>query len=60
MWTLILTISLKSQFNHALDVQIRPNLPTEQTCLKVGTQSSVDLKSFNPKVEVKISCVEQL
>jgi hypothetical protein len=55
MYTLILIISLKSQFNHALDIRYVDNL-TIQTCQHFGEVSKKKLKQFNPDVEVDISC----
>lgn len=56
MWTLILTISLKSQFNHALDVKFVQNINTEQQCLDLGSKTTDDLKYFDKDVHTKIRC----
>ena len=57
MYTLILIISLKSQFNHALDVKTQsiPNA-TQQSCMALGEKISAELKSFNRDVETKYFC----
>lgn len=56
MWTLILTISLKSQFNHALDVKIVQNLTSEHHCQQLGNTITEDLKFFDKDVHTKIRC----
>lgn len=58
MWTLVLTISLMTKFNHALDVQYFPNIVSKEQCEKNGQQITMDLKSFNKEVETKIFCYE--
>lgn len=58
MYTLILIISLKSQFNHALDANIKPGFATEQTCVRAASTAIGMLKSFNESVEAKYSCLK--
>lgn len=59
MWTLILTTSLVSQFNHALDIRVVTNLSTEHHCNSVGNTAAADLKHFNKEISVKISCIKE-
>lgn len=58
MWILILTISLKSQFNHALDTKYVQNLPSKEACERVGQVSEADLLHYNSDTKVTISCVK--
>ena len=59
MYILILIISLKSQFNHALDVRTQSIQTLHQNpefCMALGEKISVELKSFNKDVETKYFC----
>lgn len=56
MWLLVLTISLKSQFNHALDIRQVDFLPNEEICKSIGNTMTADLKAFNKDVETTIRC----
>lgn len=56
MYILILIISLKSQFNHALDVKTVDGIHREDTCMFIGEKMSFELKSFNKDVETKYYC----
>lgn len=56
MYILILIISLKSQFNHALDFRSVSGIKTEIVCKNMAEKSIRDLKHFNPDVEVEYSC----
>lgn len=60
MYILVLIISLKSQFNHALDVrtqQLPLNSMTQPgSCLALGEKISSELKLFNKDVETKYFC----
>ena len=57
MYILILIISLKSQFNHALDVRTQAlSNSTQQSCIALGEKISAELKSFNRDVETKYFC----
>ena len=59
MYILILIISLKSQFNHALDVRtqsIQTLHPNPEFCMALGEKISAELKSFNKDVETKYFC----
>ncbi len=56
MYILILIMSLKSQFNHALDIRVVENIYSHQSCLDLGKTITQDLKSFNREVETKYSC----
>jgi hypothetical protein len=49
-------MSLKSQFNHALDIRVVENIYSHQSCLDLGKTITQDLKSFNREVETKYSC----
>ena len=60
MYILILIISLKSQFNHALDVRTQ-SIPITthahpEFCMALGEKISAELKSFNKDVETKYFC----
>lgn len=56
MYILILIISLKSQFNHALDVKIQDNIATERICHNIGEKTITELKNFNKDVDAKYLC----
>ena len=59
MYILILIISLKSQFNHALDVRTQSIQTLHQNpefCMALGEKISAELKSFNKDVETKYFC----
>ena len=59
MYILILIISLKSQFNHSLDVRTQsiPNAARgQELCMALGEKISAELKSFNKDVETKYFC----
>ena len=56
MYILILIISLKSQFNHSLDIKTIDNIHSEQECIMLGKKITLDLKEFNNDVETKYSC----
>lgn len=56
MYILILIISLKSQFNHALDVKTVDGIGRQDTCMLIGEKISIELKSFNKDVETKYYC----
>lgn len=56
MYILILIVSLKSQFNHALDVYNIENIYSHNICLSIGKKISEDLKSFDKDVETKYFC----
>lgn len=58
MWILILTISLKSQFNHALDTKYVQNLPSKEACEHIGRESESDLMYYNSDTKVTISCIK--
>lgn len=57
MWLLILTISLKSQFNHALDIRTVDHLKSRDQCDNVAKIMIQDLESFNPSIETKHDCI---
>lgn len=56
MYTLVLILSLKSQFNHNIDLKTVPNLTTEAQCLKLGKKLSDDLYHFNIDIITKLYC----
>lgn len=56
MYLLVLIISLKSQFNHALDIKFQDNIETERVCHIVAEKSIADLKIYNKDVEAKYFC----
>lgn len=56
MYLLVLIISLKSQFNHALDIKFQDNIATERICHIVAEKSIADLKFYNKDVEAKYFC----
>ena len=58
MWILVLTISLKSLYNHALDNKVVSNLPSEESCLNLGKRMTSDLKRYSSDVETTISCIK--
>lgn len=57
MWTLILTTSLLSKFNHNLDVKIIPNILTEKSCREIGEKAATDLRAYDKDISTTISCV---
>lgn len=59
MWVLILTISLKSLYNHALDDKVVSQLHSEESCLNLGKKMTSDLKHYSSDVETTISCIKQ-
>lgn len=59
MWTLVITISLMTKFNHALDVESFPNHLSKDQCEMTGKKVTEDLKSFNKEVETKFFCYEK-
>jgi hypothetical protein len=56
MYILILIISLKSQFNHALDVRSISGIQSPGACKHMAESTITNLKSFNAEVEAKYSC----
>lgn len=56
MYILVLIISLKSQFNHALDIKYQSGIHSEKVCHDLAEKSIIDLKSFNKDVETKYFC----
>lgn len=61
MYILVLIISLKSQFNHALDVRTQSVPYTTLShngkgCMDLGERISSELTSFNKDVETKYFC----
>lgn len=58
MWLLILTISLKSKFNHALDIRTVSELSSKIQCEKIADIMDRDLKSFNSDIETKFDCIQ--
>lgn len=55
-YLLVLIISLKSQFNHALDVKFQDNLTSERVCQSVAEKTISDLKFYNKDIETKYFC----
>jgi hypothetical protein len=56
MYTLILIISLKTQFNHALDVQPIGQFRNEHVCTSLGEKIRYTLKEYNPDTAAYIIC----
>jgi hypothetical protein len=56
MYTLILLISLKSQFHHDLDLQVVPNLADAKSCQSLGNKLSDAFKLLNPDVTTQLFC----
>jgi hypothetical protein len=56
MYILVLIISLKSQFNHALDIKYQDNLSSERICHDLAEETITGLKSYNKDVETKYFC----
>lgn len=59
-YILVLVISLKSQFNHSLDVKYIDNIVTEKACISIAEKTIADLKYFNSDTEVKYSCLHRI
>lgn len=57
MYTLILILSLKSQFHHDIDIkQINAAMPYETSCDQLAEKIAVKLKAKNPDLEVDHLC----
>lgn len=56
MYTLILLISLKSQFHHDLDLHVVPNLASAESCQSIGNRLSDAMKLLNPDVTTQLYC----
>ena len=56
MYILILIVSLKSQFNHALDVYHIDNIYSKEICLSLAEETSLELKRYDKDVETKYIC----
>jgi len=56
-YTLILILSLKSQFHHDIDVKpIVQKMVNQEECMQLGETLSKKIKSKNPDLEVEIVC----
>ena len=60
MYILILIISLKSQFNHSLDIKTINNINSEQICNSIGKKMSLELTNFDHDVQTKYYCEQNL
>jgi len=60
MNTLILILSLRSQFNHNVDIKVIPNLVSESRCVDVRRRIIDDLKILDPQIEVVAYCEKNL
>jgi|LakMenEpi03Aug12_release.lakeMendotaPanAssembly.Ray.scaffolds.fasta_scaffold3076968_2 hypothetical protein len=56
MYILVLIISLKSQFNHALDVKIQDKIETEHVCQAIAEETIAGLKYYDKDVNTKYFC----
>lgn len=56
MWVLILTISLQTKFNHALDINTIENIASESICDAIATHMTEDLKKYNSDVQTSHRC----
>lgn len=56
MYILILILSLKSQFNHNLDMNVIPMISTEAKCIDLKNRLIKDLKTLDPQLEVVAYC----
>jgi hypothetical protein len=56
MYILVLIISLKSQFNHALDIKYQDKIESEHVCRELAEESIAGLKSYNKDVDTKYFC----
>lgn len=60
MYTLILILSLKSQFHHDIDFkQINAAMPYEQSCHDLADQIAAKLKLKNTDLEVDHICLRK-
>jgi len=56
-YILILIISLKSQFNHSLDVKYQNNISSEKLCIAIAEKTIEKLQQFNSNTEIEYSCI---
>lgn len=60
MYTLILIISLHSQFNHSLDIKYLSDIKTIGQCQHIANISKNELRKKDSNVEINYSCEQQL